>query len=129
LRPSASDGCRRPPLYGLSVAQTNDYVERDQFVPAAGGLLAYGIGASLGPFVSSHVMEAMGAGGLFAFIMAALVLIAAFTAYRMTRRTAKPLSEQGEFIKVPQTTQGAAELDPRAPGAGASRPETADNEE
>ena len=61
------------PLYGLSVAQTNDYVERDQFVPAAGGLLlAYGIGASLGPIVSSQVMEAMGPRGLFAFIMAAL---------------------------------------------------------
>ncbi|HEX6094183.1 MAG TPA: MFS transporter, partial [Dongiaceae bacterium] len=118
------------PLYGLSVAQTNDYVERDQFVPAAGGLLlAYGIGASLGPIASSQVMEAMGPRGLFAFIMAALLLIAAFTAYRMTRRTAKPLAEQGEFIKVPQTTQGAAEMDPRAPGIGASRPETAGNEE
>lgn len=118
------------PLYGLSVAQTNDYVERDQFVPAAGGLLlAYGIGASLGPIVSSQVMEAMGPRGLFAFIMAALLLIAGFTAYRMTRRTAKPLVEQGEFIKVPQTTQGAAELDPRAPSTGAPRPETADNEE
>jgi MFS family permease len=105
------------PLYGLSVAQTNDYVERDQFVPAAGGLLlAYGIGASLGPIASSQVMEAIGPRGLFAFITVALLFIAAFTAYRMTRRTAKPLAEQGEFIKVPQTTQVAAELDPRAAG-------------
>ncbi|MFM9844687.1 MAG: MFS transporter [Dongiaceae bacterium] len=118
------------PLYGLSVAQTNDYVERHQFVPAAGGLLlAYGIGASLGPIVSSQVMEAMGPRGLFAFIMAALLLIAAFTAYRMTRRTAKPLAEQGEFIKVTQTTPVVAELDPRAPGIGAPRPENADNDE
>ena len=65
------------PLYGLSVAQTNDYVERDQFVPAAGGLLlAYGIGASLGPIVSSQAIEAMGPQGLFAFITAALLFVA-----------------------------------------------------
>jgi MFS family permease len=119
------------PLYGLSVAQTNDYVERDQFVPAAGGLLlAYGIGASLGPIVSSQVMEAIGPQGLFAFITTALLLIAAFTAYRMTRRTAKPLAEQGEFIKVPQTTQVAAEMDPRAQGTATVTPTQAiSNEE
>jgi MFS family permease len=119
------------PLYGLSVAHTNDYVERVLYVPAAGGLLlAYGIGASLGPIVSSQVMEAIGPRGLFGFITAALLFIAAFTAYRMTRRTAKPLAEQGEFIKVLQTTQVAAELDPRAPGSGAApRTGNADNEE
>jgi len=104
------------PLYGLSVAQTNDYVERDQFVPAAGGLLlAYSIGASLGPIVSSQAIEAMGPRGLFVFITAALLFVAGFTFYRMRRRTAKPLAEQGEFIKVPQTTAAASELDPRAP--------------
>jgi hypothetical protein len=61
--------------------------------------------------------------------MAALLLIAAFTAYRMTRRTAKPLAEQGEYIKVPQTTQAAAEMDPRAPGTAAPHDENAANEE
>ena len=113
------------PLYGLSVAQTNDYVERDQFVPAAGGLLlAYAIGASLGPIVSSQAIEAIGPQGLFAFITAALLFVAGFTFYRMRRRQAKPLAEQGEFVKVPQTTAGAAELDPRAPSAGTAAQST-----
>ena len=49
------------PLYGLSVAQTNDYVARDEFVPAAGGLLlAYSIGASIGPTAIVAGMAAMG---------------------------------------------------------------------
>ena len=42
---------------------------------------------------------------------------------------AKPLAEQGEFIKVTQTTPVAAELDPRAPGTGAPHDENAENEE
>jgi MFS family permease len=110
------------PLYGLSVAQTNDYVERDQFVPASAGLLlAYAIGASLGPIVSSLAIEAMGPQGLFAFITAALLFVAGFTFYRMARRRAKPVGEQGEFVKVPQTTAVAAELDPRAPAVPALR--------
>ena len=118
------------PLYGLSVAQTNDYVERDQFVAAAGGLLlAYAIGASLGPIVSSQAIEAMGPQGLFAFITAALLFVAGFTFYRMRRRQAKPLAEQGEYVKVPQTTAGAAELDPRAPSAGPASPSAASTDD
>jgi MFS family permease len=114
------------PLYGLSVAQTNDYVERDQFVPAAGGLLlAYGIGASLGPIVSSQVMEAMGPRGLFAFIMAACCC--GLHGLPHDPPHGEATGRTGRFIKVPQTTQGAAELDPRA-GTGAPR-ENAENEE
>ncbi|MGH6929676.1 MAG: MFS transporter, partial [Dongiaceae bacterium] len=110
------------PLYGLSVAQTNDYVARDEFVPAAGGLLlAYSIGASIGPTASSLAIEAFGPSGLFAFIAVVLLALAAFTLYRMRRRVAKPVADQGEFVTVPQTTAVVVELDPRAP-ATASLP-------
>lgn len=104
------------PLYGLSVAQTNDYIERDEFVPASGGLLlAYAVGASIGPSAASLAMAALGPGGLFAFIAAALIALSLFTLYRMTRRRAKPREAQGEFVEMPQTTPMAAEFDPRAP--------------
>jgi MFS family permease len=104
------------PIYGLSVAQTNDYVEREEFVPASRGLLlAYSIGASLGPAAASLAMAALGPTGLFAFIAAMLLLLAGFTLYRMTRRKAKPVDAQGEYVKMPQATPVAASLDPRAP--------------
>ncbi len=104
------------PLYGLSVAQANDYIARDEFVPAAGGLLlAYSIGASIGPTASSLAVAALGPSGLFAFIAAVLLALAAFTLYRMRRRVAKPVADQGEFVTMPQTTSVAAEFDPRAP--------------
>jgi MFS family permease len=115
------------PLYGLSVAQTNDYVARDEFVPAAGGLLlAYSIGASIGPIASSLAIEMLGPSGLFAFIAVVLLLLAAFTLYRMRRRVAKPVADQGEFVTVPQTTAVVAKLDPRAPATAPSPTEPTD---
>ena len=111
------------PLYGLSVAQTNDYVARDEFVPAAGGLLlAYSIGASIGPTASSLAIAALGPSGLFAFIAVMLFVLAAFTLHRMRRRVAKPLADQSEFVTMTQTTAVAAELDPRAPAAAPPPP-------
>ena len=115
------------PLYGLSVAQTNDYVGRDEFVAAAGGLLfAYSIGASVGPLAASLAMALIGPRGLFAFIGLVLFGLAAFTAYRMRRRPPKPVGDQSGFVQVPQTTAVAAELDPRAPSAGHISPEAPD---
>ncbi len=41
-------------IYGLSVAQTNDYVAKDQFVAVSSGLLiAYSLGAIAGPNIAS----------------------------------------------------------------------------
>jgi MFS family permease len=107
------------PLYSLSVAQTNDYVERAEFVPASRGLLlAYASGASLGPTLASLAMELMGPRGLFVYITIVLSLLASFTLYRMARRKAKPIAAQGPLVKMPQATPVAAEFDPRAPDTG-----------
>ncbi len=106
------------PLYGLSVAQANDYIAPEEFVPASGGLLlAYGIGATVGPSAASLAMDAIGPSGLFVYIAGVFAALALFTAYRMTQRPPKPLEAQGEFVKMPQTSAVAAEFDPRAPAA------------
>lgn len=113
------------PLYSLSVAQTNDYVERAEFVPASRGLLlAYAGGASLGPTLASLAMAAIGPGGLFAYIAAVLAVLAGFILYRMARRRAKPIEAQGPLVKMPQATPVSAEFDPRAPESGTSPRET-----
>ncbi len=103
------------PLYGLSVAQTNDYVDRAEFVAASRGLLlAYSTGASVGPTLASLAIAALGPAGLFGYIAAMLLGLAAFILFRMSRRRAKPVEAQSEFIQTPQTTPIGAELDPRA---------------
>ena len=104
------------PLYALAVGQASDYVEKKDFVATSAGLLfAWGLGARLGPTVAGFAVRPLGTEGLFMFAAASLSLIAIFVAYRMMRRQAKSIPEQGNYVAVPQTaaTWGAPELDPR----------------
>jgi len=104
------------PLYALGVGQTNDYVDRKDFVRAAAGLLfIWGIGASVGPTLVGLVMEAIGESGLFLYTGAGYIFVALFAIYRVFRRRAKTPKEQSDYVAVPniQNVYGAPELDPR----------------
>lgn len=110
------------PLYALGVGQTNDYIERKDFVAASSGLLfAWGVGAIVGPFLAGLVMRALGGPGLFWFLLAALVAVAAFVLFRMAIRPGLSAQEQSNYVAVPvtQATFGAPEMDPRAATAAA----------
>jgi MFS family permease len=104
------------PLYALGVGQTNDYVDRKDFVRAAAGLLfIWGVGASIGPSLAGLIMEWVGNFGLFVYIGVGYVFIALFALYRVFRRRAKTPKEQSDYVAVPniQNVYGAPELDPR----------------
>jgi MFS family permease len=104
------------PLYALGVGQTNDYIEKKDFVAASAGLLfAWGLGASIGPAVAAPAMSRFGPQGLFYFVTAYHLALAAFILYRMLVRRALRAKEQGNYVAVPvtQATYGAPELDPR----------------
>lgn len=104
------------PLYPLSVAEANDYLEPEDFVPASSALvLAYSLGASVGPLAASALMAGLGPAGLFAFIACVLFALAGYTLYRITLGLAKPADEQGEFVPAAHVTAVAAALDPRTP--------------
>jgi MFS family permease len=106
------------PLYGLGAGQTNDYVSPREFVAASGGLLfAWALGASAGPIVAAAAMALLGPGGLFLYLAGVLAVIAAFTIFRMRRRTSLPLAQQTGFVPAPHTPARVAELDPRSGGA------------
>lgn len=108
------------PLYALGVGQTNDYVERRDFVAASGGLLfAWALGASVGPNVGSWIMAGIGPRGLFVYLILVLGLIAGFTLYRMVRRPAPPVEQQSRFVGASPEAARAPALDPR--GAQAPR--------
>lgn len=105
------------PLYALGVGQTNDYVERKDFVAAASGLLlAWGMGAAISPTIAGIAMQHVGPNGLFAFMAIGFAAIGTFGLYRTLRRSAKTPAEQGNYVAAPamQTAYGAPELDPRA---------------
>lgn len=102
-------------LYPLSLAHANDHIDPQDFVAASGGLiLSFSVGATIGPIAASGVMEAVGPGGLFAFIGGSGVLLAVFTWYRLGVREAIPAPEKTPFQITPRTTLAVTELDPRS---------------
>ncbi|MCW5698754.1 MAG: MFS transporter [Rhodospirillales bacterium] len=106
------------PIYSLCVAHMNDHVSPADFVEASGGLLlVFGIGATLGPYGASFVMEEFGGWALFAYTAGVHGLLGLFGLYRMTRRPPVPLDEQQTFVAVPRTSPVIVELDPRQESA------------
>jgi len=115
------------PIYGLAVAQSNDYVEREQFVAVSSGLLiAFSLGAIAGPNLASWAMDAVGPSGLWLYIAVMTLGFGLFTVYRMRRRAPLPIAEQGGYVPPIAETPVLHALDPRAPADSAAtvvRPE------
>ena len=63
-------------IFSLNLALTNDYVPKEKFVAAGGGLqLIFGIGAISGPILCSLFMEWFGLNGFFVFLIIIHVFI------------------------------------------------------
>ena len=79
------------PLYGLGAGQTNDRMQRGDYVAASGGLLfAWSLGSSIGPSIAGEMMGRIGPSGLFAYLAVALGALALFTGARMLLREEVP---------------------------------------
>jgi MFS family permease len=106
-------------VYPLAVAHAFDYVERDHMVAASAGmLLSWSIGATAGPLLASLMMSRGNDWALFLYLAAVAGALAAFTRYRMGRRTALPSAEQAKFAPRGEGNV-AGTLDPRAKPAKA----------
>lgn len=102
-------------VYPLSVGQAFDYLPKEKYVAASGGLLmSYAIGATLGPIAISFAMSWTGPDAFFGFHSSVSLLLAAFVLFRMRRRAALPAREQEVFKPLPAVSPVALELDPRA---------------
>ncbi|WP_161599933.1 MFS transporter [Pseudomonas sp. MPC6] len=89
------------PMYSLCVAHTNDALEPRQMVAASSNLvLAFGIGATIGPSLAAFVMGVVGPDGFFWYLGVVHAAIGVFALYRMTRRSAVPLAEQGLCVPI-----------------------------
>jgi len=101
------------PLYSLCVAHTNDRIDPEGYVEAASGLLmAYALGAVIGPLAASFSMQLLGAPGLFAFTLSIHVATAIFITYRIKMRSAPPLEEYIPFGDALQVAQTVSTVDP-----------------
>lgn len=110
------------PLYSLCVAHANDFIAPEEFVEASGGLLlVWAVGATIGPFVASLLMEAAGPAGLPAHVCFVEAIFIGFVVYRLGRRAAPAPGEREAFVSagLARATPVASQFDPRA---GASAP-------
>jgi MFS family permease len=82
------------PLYGILLAYTNDYLDKDDMAGASARLLfVNGLGAIGGPLVTGWLIGAIGPRGFWVFAGAMMALLAAYAVWRMARR---PAVDQGE---------------------------------
>ncbi len=83
-------------IYPLSASQVNDLAAPDRLVQVAAGLLiAYGIGASIGPIMAARSMVVFGPAGFFLFIVGVNCSLILFTTIRIIQR------RPGEKAKAP----------------------------
>ena len=87
------------PLYGLAAGLTNDRLDSGDAVAAAGALLlAWSVGATIGPFVGGLVMERLGPAGLFFYLVVVFAGMALFTVWRMMLRAEVPRARRTAFV-------------------------------
>lgn len=100
------------PLYGLGAGQTNDRMQRGEYVAASGGLLfTWSLGSTVGPGLAGLVMGRTGPAGLFAYLACVLALLGLFTSARMLLRSEVPRAQRGRFVPaIPATARHAGLL-------------------
>jgi MFS family permease len=103
------------PLYGLGAGQTNDRMERGDYVAASGGLLfTWSLGSAAGPSLAGVVMGRVGPAGLFGYLALVLAALGVFTSARMLLRSEVPRARRGSFVAAAAAPPRHAELASRA---------------
>lgn len=100
------------PIYSITVAHMNDYIEPGGYVEAASGLLlVYAMGAVVGPLVSSIFMQYSGPDALFAVTASVHLALAGFAFYRMRLRARAPEEERAAFSESLNLAQTVATIE------------------
>ena len=101
------------PLFTLNLAYVNDYIAKEKFVAAGGGLqIIFGLGAIGGPIIASLLMYKYGANGFFIHLFVFHIIIGLFGMYRITKRSYKD-NPESTFTPLPRNiTPLGIELDP-----------------
>ncbi len=103
------------PMYSLTIAHTNDYLQPEEIVPASSAIaVLVGGGAIFGPLIASYFMTVLGSNGFFLFLFIIHLFLGLFGIYRMAMRT-KPADIESQYVVLPRTlTPTGMELNPKA---------------
>lgn len=92
------------PLYSLILAHTNDFVDTDEMAGTSGTLMFLnGIGAIIGPIAIGWLMNQFGPVAYFGYMIALMVILAAYAAYRMSIRAAPAVEDTGSYAALAPT--------------------------
>ncbi len=93
------------PLYSLSIAHANDFAKSGDFIDVAAGLLfLFAIGAAIGPFAASLVMEVYGPAAVFIYTTVIHSALLVFVLVRMMARPSVPLAKRKSFVAFMRTS-------------------------
>jgi len=101
------------PMFTLNLAYVNDYIPKEKFVAAGGGMqIIFGMGAMAGPFLCSLLMNKFGTNGFFIHLLSFHIIIGFFGLYRITKRSYED-NPESTFTPLPRNiTPLGIELDP-----------------
>ncbi len=98
-------------VYAICVAHAGDHARPEQMVPLVSTLLlAWGLGAVIGPAAAAAAMEWLGPQGLFLYLACVALAFSAFVFWRMRRRAPVPDEEHVHFVDLPATSPAVIEL-------------------
>ncbi len=88
-------------VYSISAAHTNDFADKRFAAQTAGGLLVFfGVGAIIGPILTSQIMGLAGPSGLFLSNTMAALLFSLFVFLRIKIRASTPTTDKSSFIVI-----------------------------
>ena len=101
------------PIFTLNLAYINDFIPKEKFVAAGGGMqIIFGLGAIGGPILCSIFMNIYGSNGFFVFLAIFHLIIGLFGMYRITKRAYED-NPESTFTPLPRNiTPLGIELDP-----------------
>jgi MFS family permease len=101
------------PMYSLTIAHTNDFLQQNEIVGASAAIsILVGIGSICGPIIASFFMSIIGPDGFFIYLFIVHILLGFFGLYRMTKRT-KPADLESQYTPLPRNISAAGmELTP-----------------
>jgi MFS family permease len=91
-------------IYALAVAHTNDHLGSSQIIAASASILMLNsLGACMGPFIASAVMDYINTQSYYLFIALLYFSIATFGVYRTFRRPPVPLQDQSDYFPMTES--------------------------
>ncbi len=89
------------PLYSLTIAYTNDFLDPQDMAAASAGLMFInGVGAIGGPLIVGYAMQAVGPWAFFAYLGALMGMTSLYALYRMTQRPSVAVSDTASYAPV-----------------------------